>query len=138
MDAGLALIAASAWKKQLCRIAPAAVDRDQPPRRCSSTEAAFRGRGVGYFSGPLRGRVSRCARSIYAGDRAGRRQDPGARGAVTEVARLTPWGNAGDAARVYFTARGIEGPDQRPAGDASAPPTRQRPRSGCFFHARDP
>lgn len=112
-DAGPALIAASAWEKGFVG-SPAAVDRD-------GATLLF------YESGPRAGvgfaRVDAGGHAVRAFEHAviapADVEDPGAWRGVTEVG--APYAVVvGDAARVYFTARGIEGLDAT-AGDASLP-----------------
>ena len=112
-DAAPALVAASAWEKGFVG-SPAAVDRD------GATLLFYEGgprAGVGFA------RVDASGHAVRAFDHAVITaegvEDPAAWRGVTEVG--APYAVAvGDATRVYFTARGIEGLDAS-AGDASLP-----------------
>ena len=112
-DAAPALVAASAWEKGFVG-SPAAVDRD------GATLLFYEGgprAGVGFARVDAGGHAVRAFdHAVITADRV---EDPAAWRGVTEVG--APYAVVvGDATRVYFTARGIEGLDAS-AGDASLP-----------------
>ncbi|MEP7124538.1 MAG: hypothetical protein ABJE95_26655 [Byssovorax sp.] len=112
-DAAPTLTAASAWEKGFVG-SPAAVDRD------GATLLFYEG---GPRAGVGLARVDAAGHAVRALDHAvitaAEVEDPGAWRAVSEVG--APYAVVvGDAVRVYFTARGIEGLDAS-AGDASLP-----------------
>jgi hypothetical protein len=112
-DAAPALVAASPWEKGFVG-SPAAVDRD------GVTLLFYEGgprAGVGFARVDAGGHAVRAFdHAVITADGV---EDPAAWRGVTEVG--APYAVAvGDATRVYFTARGIEGLDAS-AGDASLP-----------------
>ena len=113
-DAAPALIAASAWEKGFVGSPAAVVDRD------GATLLFYEGgprAGVGFARVDAGGHAVRAFdHAVITADSV---EDPAAWRGVTEVGAPCAV-VVGDATRVYFTARGIEGLDAS-AGDASLP-----------------